>query len=92
MKNRYAVYYVTPPGESDSEGLFIAKSERGAVRVFRLATGTAETDWDAHRLSPYGGRAYCNGYVRACDDIAEMKEAAARRNLVAAKELEVPRG
>lgn len=83
--DRYAVFYVTPPGESDSEGMFIAKSARGAVRVFRLATGTKEPAWDAHVLSPFGSRAYCNGYMRACSDMSDWEEERARRALAPTK-------
>jgi len=78
-RNCYAVFYITVPGESDSEGLFVARSKVDALRQFRKATGEPkDSEWEAHRLSAWQGKAWCEGYFESICDAEERREAAAR--------------
>lgn len=79
----FAVFYITPKGESDCEGVYVAKSEEAAIAAFVKETGPDEFEWEAHRLSAWNSKAWCEGYAESMADAEDRVELAAREKRLA---------
>ena len=91
MRLRYpfAVFYITPPGESDCEGIYVARSPADAITLFMTECGSEETEWEAHQLSAWNSKAWCEGYAESlsdADDRAVIVAQEKRKRALAKKE------
>ena len=83
VRNRFAVFYITAPGESDSEYVCVARDKSDALKQHDDECGPfdpVDEDWEAHQLSAWNSKAWCEGYMESLSDTEDRaEEAAARR-------------